>query len=525
MFLDIKKNKVYKPIVLLILDGWGLAPAWGGNAISIANTRNFDNLWLHYPHTELCSSGTCVGLPGHEVGNSEVGHLNLGAGRKLSLDIAHINKAIEDKSFFENKILLKLINSAQNKNSKIHLLGLLSDGGVHSHISHLFALLELIKIKKAKNVYLHLILDGRDTPQYQALIYLEKLIDKINNLGLNEEVKIATVSGRYYAMDRDKHWERIKLYYDCITKAAAPKFKSPERAISFAYRNGLYDETIPPGVINRQGIIEDNDSIIFYNFRSDRAQELSEVLSGNNFQKFKREKINNLLLASFVPYFEYGADINAFFPFQSRPLQKTLAETISSAGLTQIHLAETEKYAHVTYFFNGGAPKRFDLEDDILVSSPRVSSYDQIPQMSIYAVTKTLNKAISTQKYKFAVVNFANCDMVGHTGNFDKVVEAIGHVDKCLGDVYQIVKKYSGSLLVTADHGNAEEMVKPDTGGINPEHTNNPVPFIFVDTDKQKKKIDFSEKKNLNNVAPTILELLKLSPPKEMNCQALFKDN
>ena len=522
MFLDILKQKSYHPLVLLILDGWGLAPAWGGNAISIAKTPNFDALWTKYQHTELCASGVCVGLPGHEVGNSEVGHLNLGAGRKLALDVTHINQSISDKTFFHNEVLINAIHYAEGKNSKIHLVGLFSDGGVHSHINHLFALLELVKQMNARNVYLHLILDGRDTPQYQALIFLEKLNNKIIELNLEQQVKIATVSGRFYAMDRDKRWERIKTYYDCITKGQAKNFKTAGEAIAFYYRNGLYDEVILPSVINKEGLVEANDSVIFYNFRSDRAVELSQSLVSNNFSGFTRIKIPNLMLVNFVPYFEHGLNIPAYFPFKSQPLSKTLSEVIADHGYKQLHLAETEKYAHVTYFFNGGANKRFVGEDDILVPSPHVDNFDQKPEMSLYTIVDTLVKNIKLQKYQFAVVNFANCDMVGHTGNFDKVVEAIGHVDKGLDIVSKTLAKYNGTLLVTADHGNAEEMIKPQTGAVNPEHTNNPVPFIFADFKKEQRNLIFNPNQNLNNVAPLILDLFNLEKPNVMDAQSLI---
>ncbi|MDD3774080.1 MAG: 2,3-bisphosphoglycerate-independent phosphoglycerate mutase [Patescibacteria group bacterium] len=521
MFLDINKEKSYQPIMLLILDGFGLAPAWGGNAISIASTSNFDELWKNYPHTEICASGSCVGLPGHEVGNSEVGHLNLGAGRQLSLDITKINQAIINKTFFQNPVFLKSIHHAEATNAKIHLMGLLSNGGVHSHIDHLFALLELMKKLNANNIYLHLISDGRDTPQYQTLIFLEKLKEKITELELNNQVKIATIGGRFYAMDRDKHWERIKLYYDCITSGLGKKFKNPETAISFYYRNGLYDETIPPSIIDSNGLISPNDSIIFYNFRSDRAHEISQALINDNFTGFKREKINNLMLVTFVPYFEYNTKIPAYFAFRDKPLVKTLGEVIADNKMPQLHIAETEKYAHVTYFFNGGAKQKFFGEDDILIPSPRVSSYDQRPEMSVYAITENLIKILNNQKYKFIVANFANCDIVGHTGVFDKVVEAVKHVDKCLGEIKKTMEKHKGILIITADHGNAEEMIKPQTGTANPEHTNNPVPFILADFQNKKNNFLFATEPSLKNIAPLILKILNLPQPSEMNATSL----
>ncbi|MCD6194797.1 2,3-bisphosphoglycerate-independent phosphoglycerate mutase [bacterium] len=516
-FLDILKQKVYRPVVLLILDGWGIAPSWGGNAISIASTKNFDYLWRTFPHTTLCASGECVGLPGHEAGNSEVGHLNIGAGRDLDLDISRINKAIENGSFFQNESFLKAIHHIEKTNGSIHLIGLLSDGGVHSHINHLFALLEMLQKFKVKKVFIHPILDGRDTPQSQALIYIEKLKDKIKKLQIGQ---IATLAGRFYAMDRDRRWERTKTYYETLTLGKAKTFPSPEKAISFFYRHGYNDELMPPAVINKQGTIKDGDAVILFNFRADRARQITQAFLQKPFKGFRRKKLEDLFFVTFVPYFEYDIKLPAIFAFKPQPIHKPLGEVLAQHNFKQFHLAETEKYAHVTYFFNGTREKPFKGEDREIVPSPKVKTYDLKPEMSVYKVTNVFLEKIKMQKYHFFVVNFANLDMVGHTGQIQAVVQAAKHVDNCLKNVFLAVQKTRGILLITADHGNAEEMINPQTGEINPEHTNNPVPFIYINLGEQKN-IYLKTGQALKNIAPFILQLFNLNPPQEMTAEPL----
>jgi len=515
--LDIFKKKIYKPIILAILDGWGVAPPWGGNAISLAKKPNFDYLWRTFPHTTIYASGEYVGLTGHEVGNSEVGHLNLGGGRTLSLDVKRINQAIEDGSFFKNKAFFAMAKHLLKTRGRLHLIGLLSDAGIHSHINHLFGLLELAKRLRIESVFVHPILDGRDTPQTQALIYIEKLKEKINELNIG---RIASIAGRFYAMDRDNRWNRTKVYYDTITQGENAKFKNPEEAISYYYRNGYYDENIPPTLIDKEGTIKEGDAIICFNFRSDRIRQIARAFLEEDFNGFKREKIKNLLFITFVPYFTYDVKLPMLFAFQQDPLSNTLAETLSKNGLKQLHIAETEKYAHVTYFFNGGIEKPFKGEDNILIPSPKVASYAQKPEMSAYQITNTVIKNLYKKFYHFILINFANGDMVGHTGNLNATIEAISHVDVCLGKIWQAVKKINGTLIITADHGNAEEMINSQTLEINPEHTNNPVPFIFVDFNQQEKII-FKNSQALKNVSPFILEYLKIKKPSEMDAESL----
>jgi len=519
--LDIFKQRVYRPLVLLILDGWGNAPSWGGNAISLAQKPNFDYLWRIFPHTEICASGICVGLPGHEVGNSEVGHLNLGAGRNLFLDVSRINKSIEDGTFFKNEAFFKVARHVAKTGGKVHLMGLLSNGGIHSHINHLFSLIDLMKRLRVERVYIHPILDGRDTPKTQALIYIEKLEEKIKELGMG---KIATLAGRFYAMDRDRRWERTQAYYQALVEGKVKQFKTAEQAISYYYRLGFYDETIPPSLVDPQGLIQDNDAIIFFNFRSDRARQITQAFLEEDFRVFARKKLKNILLTTFVPYFNYDVKLPALFAFKPEPINNSLAQVISQKGLTQLHLAETEKYAHVTYFFNGSQEKPFPRERNILIPSPKVLSYDQAPEMSAYKITDTLIENLAKKQYHFILVNFANCDMVGHTGNINATIDAVSHVDKCLGKIWPLIQKLRGILIVTADHGNAEQMLNPLTSEIDPEHTNNPVPFILANFYNPKTPVYFKNQQALKNVAPLILDLFKLPKPSDMNAESLFSN-
>lgn len=514
---QIKENK---KVVLLILDGWGYAPPWGGNAISIALTPNYDKLWKDNPHTLLCASGSCVGLPGHERGNSEVGHLNLGIGRTLMQDSQRVNQAIEDGSFFKNEVIARAIGHAEKNNSSLHLMGLVSEGNIHSHLNHLLAILDYCQKVKFNRVFIHAFTDGRDSSPMSALTFFAKLQDKIKQIGFG---RIATVSGRYFGMDRDDHWERISRAYGAIVLGKGITAHSSTQAITNAYNNGYTDEFIPPTNICDNGIpiglMEDNDSVIFFNFRADRAREISMAIIGEKFSFFPRKDLKNLFFTSMIPYgYETELKLNLLSIFASEKVQLPLADIISKQKLPQLHLAETEKYAHVTYFFNGGEEKPFLLEDRILVPSPRIASYAEKPEMSVRLITNDLISKIT--KYDFIAVNFANGDMVGHTGNFQATVKACEVIDECLGQIVKVIKEKKYVLMVTADHGNCEEMVNIRTGEPNNEHTNNPVPFILVNHLAKLRSNGI-----LGDVAPTILDIMNILQPEDLKCSTLLVKN
>jgi len=511
------QTKANKKVILLILDGWGYAPPWGGNAISIALTPNFDKLWRDNPHTLLCASGKCVGLPGHERGNSEVGHLNLGTGRIIMQDSQRIKHAIEDETFFKNEVIARAISHARKNNSSLHLMGLVSDGNIHSHFNHLFALLNYCQKERFDRVFIHGFTDGRDSEPMSALSYFSKLEDHIKKIGFG---KIATVSGRYYSMDRDDHWERIRKVYEAMVLGKGLTARSATQAITQAYNNGYTDEFILPTNIcdddGSIGLIDNNDSVIFFNFRADRAREISMAFMAEKFNYFPRKDINNLFFTSMIPYgYETELKLNLQSIFKAEKTNLPLAEIISEKKLYQLHLAETEKYAHVTYFFNGGVEEPFFKEERILVPSPRVSSYAQKPEMSVRPITKELIAKID--KYNFIVINFANGDMVGHTGNFQSVVKACEVIDECLGKVVELAKAKNYVLMVTADHGNCEEMVNVRTGEPNNEHTNNPVPFILVNFPTKLRNDGL-----LGDVAPTILDIMNIPAPQDFKCSSLL---
>jgi 2,3-bisphosphoglycerate-independent phosphoglycerate mutase len=464
----------------------------------------------------LYASGQYVGLPGHEMGNSEVGHLNLGAGRVVWQDIQRINSAIEDGSFFKNKVFLRAINQVKKKNKKLHLLGLVSDGGVHSHIDHLFALLELAKKEGAKKVYIHAITDGRDTDPLSGITYLSHLQAKIKKLGMGI---IATICGRYFAMDRDSKYDRTSAAYELLVSGTGNKAEDPLHAISESYKNGVSDEFIKPTLIDRGGLVEDGDSVIFFNFRSDRARQISSMLVNKNFDAIKRKKtLTDLFLVSMIPYYEFDLGLPIYPAFTPKMVKNPLAELISNKGLTQFHTAETEKYAHVTYFFNGAHENPFPGEDRVLVPSPKVPTYDLKPEMSAEGVLDEVLKAIKKDKYSFILVNFANPDMVGHTGVFEATVKAVEKVDICVGKLLEESTKKNIPVIITADHGNAETMINVDTGEPNTEHTTNPVPIIL----HNHQQLRILGKASLCNVAPTILELLDINKPIEMNAESLI---
>lgn len=513
-----------KKVLLLILDGWGLAPAWGGNAIEMANTPTIDGLWREYPHLSLQAAQEAVGLPYHEPGNSEVGHLNIGCGRIVEQNLPGITANIKNGSFFTNPVILEAMENALNNNSSLHLLGMVSDGGIHSHNSHLYALLRMAKTIGIKNVYIHMITDGRDTDPMKALQYTNELEDKIKEIGVG---KIVTVMGRYFAMDRDKHWDRIKLAYDAIVNSIGSSAKTPQSAISESYRQNHTDEFIIPTIILQEnGIsttLNQKDSLIFFNFRADRAKEIIRAIIEDNFSHFKRKPLNNIYFATFSFFEEYSENskINTVFHLQDENI--TLSEVISQKGLKQLHLAETEKYAHVTYFFNGGREKPFDNESRILIHSPNVATYDLKPEMSAKELTQNLINSL--KDFSFIVCNFANSDMVGHTGNTRAAIICCEVIDSCLKKIMPEAIRHNFNVIVTADHGNAEQMINPSTGEPFTEHTINPVPFILCSEDDNLKKPLIKPKDRepaLQDIAPTILAIMEIPKSKTMTGVSLI---
>jgi len=511
-------------VTLIILDGWGYSSPWGGNAVEMAETPNMDNYWRKFPHTVLKAAEEAVGLPRHEPGNSEVGHLNLGSGQIVRQNLPGITETIEDGSFFKNEVLLGAINHAKAFQSNLHLLGLVSDGGVHSHLSHLFALLELIKSQNFDRVYIHVFTDGRDTNPMKALSYLDALAEKIRQVGIG---KIASISGRYFAMDRDNRWERIRQVYDLLVAGIGQKSESAEKAISQYYREGKYDEFIPPTAIIAKGgefiPIKNNDALIFFNFRADRTRELTRTIVQKDFSGFKRRVfLQNLYFATFAFHEEYEERLPVKVVFRHVDILNSLAKVISNHSLKQFHIAETEKYAHVTYFFNGGRDEPYALENRQLIHSPKVATYDLKPEMSAPQVTEALISQISS--YNFVVLNFANPDMVGHTGNLKATIKACEVVDICLGKVVKKALKCKFTILVTADHGNAEQMINTHTGEPDTEHTINPVPFIILSDNpafQSPLKVE-NHGLSLSDVAPTILKIMNLEAPKEMTGKSLI---
>lgn len=504
-----------KPTVLIIMDGFGIAKP-KNNAIATANTKNLDYLFKKYPTTNIEASGLSVGLPKGQMGNSEVGHTNIGAGRIVYQDLTRISKSVKDKTFFKNKALKKAINHSLKNNSSLHIMGLLSDGGVHSHIDHLFAILELIKDSGLKEVYIHAFLDGRDTPPDSGKKYLNKLLKKLNDIGTG---KIATISGRYYAMDRDNRWERIEKVYKAIVEGNGNRETSPTDAIEKSYKNNITDEFFYPTIIDENGIIKDNDSIIFFNFRPDRARQITKCFVYDKFNSFKRNKILNKI--NFVCLTEYDKSLSGYvdIAFEPEVLKNTLGEYVSCIGLKQLRIAETEKYAHVTFFFNGGIEKKYNGEDRILIPSPKVATYDLQPEMSAFIITEKVINEIKSNKYDIIILNFANCDMVGHTGNFDATVKAVESVDLCVKKIVDEVLKYNGCAFITADHGNADKM-KDDFGKPFTAHTTNPVPFCVVGYECSLKSNG-----KLSDIAPSILDILNIKIPSEMTGNSLIIKN
>lgn len=509
-----------KPIVLIILDGWGYAPAWGGNAIAEANTPNFDRLWRQFPHTTLHASGEWVGLTGHERGNSEVGHLNLGAGQVMMQDMNRITQAIENGEFNKNKILKDLVLHVKNNNSNVHIAGCLSEGAIHSHINHLFSILDYLKnySELKKKVFIHIFTDGRDSAPQEAQTFISRLQKKIQQINLGQ---ISTISGRYYAMDRDNHWERVGPVYEALTKGKGLLAETALSAIGQAYNSGKTDEFITPTIINNTNqtprFVDDNDALIFFNFRADRARELTRAFMQKKLKEFKRTKtLKNLYFCTMTDYgVSQEFDTEMIYPlFLPEKIKTCLAQVLSENNKTQFHIAETEKYAHVTYFFNGGQERPFPAEDRVLIPSPRILTYDLAPAMSARWMTRKTLEVIKWKNYDFIIINFANADMVGHTGNYKAVLSACETVDSLLIKIVEAAIKKNGICMVTADHGNAEQMANPKTGEPDTEHTINPVPCIIITSDQRQAVCkNLKSDMKLANVTPTILEFMGIEKP------------
>ena len=508
-----------KPVMLMILDGFGIAEKSEGNAVALANKPNFDRLVKEYPHTQLQASGMAVGLPEGQMGNSEVGHLNIGSGRIVYQELTRITKAIEDGDFFENEALMKAMKNAKENNASLHLMGLLSDGGVHSHIGHLKGLLEFAKKEGLQKVYVHAFMDGRDVPPSSGKDFIIKAEEMMKEVGVGQ---IATVSGRYYAMDRDNRWERVQLAYNAIVLGEGEKASSAVEAIENSYHDEKTDEFVIPCVIEEDGhptaTIKNGDSVVFFNFRPDRARELTRAINDKEFAGFKRETLN----LTFVTMTQYDKTLEGVnIAFKPQTLVNTLGEYVSSKGLKQLRIAETEKYAHVTFFFNGGVEKENPGEERKVIPSPKVATYDLKPEMSAYEVTDELLDRLDQDKYDMIILNFANPDMVGHTGVVKAAVKAIEAVDECLGKIVDKVLEKDGTVFVTADHGNAETEIDFSTGNPFTAHTTNPVPFVWVSNNINGRTLKSGK---LADIAPTMLNVMNLEVPKEMTGECLITE-
>ena len=508
-------------VTLIVMDGWGINPRKDHNAIALANTPFFDSVWNNWPSAIVDACGEAVGLPAGQMGNSEVGHMNLGAGRIVPQDLTYINHLVAEGEFEQNPALVAAIDHALQHNTSLHLIGLLSDGGVHSHQEHLYAILRLAKSKGLTRVFIHALLDGRDTPPRSGAGYLSQLEHQIQRIGCG---KIAVVSGRYYSMDRDKRWERTKLGYAAHVYGQGHTAKTSAEAIETSYAAGLGDEFVVPVVlVDNQGQpvarIQDNDAVIFFNFRADRARQLTLALTEPDFNNFEFEqgRPQGLKLTTFMQYYDgQKADYAFVVPEPSNGL----GEILANLGKKQFHCAETEKYAHVTYFFNGGREEPFPGEERVLVQSPKVATYDLQPTMSAAGVAETAIKAVKSGQYEFILVNFANPDMVGHTGFLDKAMIAVETVDACVKQVVEATVSMGGVALLTADHGNSDQMLDYDTGKPHTAHTTNMVPLVYVAGQKPAWRLANGI---LGNIAPTILELLGIPQPPEMTCKSLIR--
>lgn len=504
-------------VALLILDGWGIGKDYVGNAITHSDTKNYDALVKKYPYTELNASGIEVGLPKGQMGNSEVGHLNMGAGRVVYQELTRITKSIKDGDFFEKQEFLDAMENSKKNGTKLHLMGLLSDGGVHSHINHLFALLELAKREGVKDVMVHCFLDGRDTAPQSGQKYISQLEDKMKELGVG---KIATIMGRYYAMDRDKRWDRVEKAYNALVIGDGEQAINSDECLARAYPQNITDEFVPPTVIVDHsepiGRIRDGDSVICFNFRPDRSREITRAIVDRDFHGFIRKEI---VKPYFVSMTTYDANIErVFVAFKHQSYKNTLGEYLASCGKHQLRIAETEKYAHVTFFFNGGVEAPNTGEERVLIPSPKVATYDLKPSMSAIEIKNEVIPRIRAQEYDMIILNFANPDMVGHTGELGATIKGIETVDECLGDVVREIELIGGKAFITADHGNAERMIDEETGGKVTAHTTNKVPCIIVGEGDVKLR----ENGSLCDVAPTLLDMMNLDIPKEMEAKSLI---
>ena len=508
-----------KPTVLMILDGYGLNEKAENNAVAEAKTPVMDKLMAECPFVKGYASGMAVGLPDGQMGNSEVGHLNMGAGRVVYQELTRITKEIQDGDFFKNEALLAAVKNCKENNSDLHLFGLLSDGGVHSHNTHMYGLLELAKKEGLQNVYLHAFLDGRDTPPASGKDYVEQAVAKMEEIGVG---KVATVMGRYYVMDRDNRWDRVEKAYSALVYGEGVEATDGVTAVAQSYEKGENDEFVLPTVVMENGkpvaTVKDNDSVIFYNFRPDRAREITRTFCCDDFDGFERKtgRVNT----TFVVFTEYDVTIpNKTVAFHKVEVTNTFGEYLAKLGKTQLRTAETEKYAHVTFFFNGGVEEPNEGEDRLLVKSPKVATYDLQPEMSAYKVAEGLVEAIKSDKYDVIIVNFANPDMVGHTGVEDAAIKAVEAVDECVGMAVDAIKEVDGQMFICADHGNAEQLKDYETGEPFTAHTTNPVPFILVNYDPA---YTLKEGGRLADIVPTLLEMMGLEQPVEMTGQSLL---
>ena len=506
-----------KPVALIVLDGFALREETKGNAVALAKKPNFDRYWNEFPHTTLTACGEAVGLPEGQMGNSEVGHLNIGAGRIVYQSLTRVNIAIREGEFEKNETFLAAIKHVKEKGTSLHLFGLLSDGGVHSHIHHLYALLNLAAKEGVKNVYIHGFLDGRDVGPQTALQYINELNQKLEEYGVGE---IATISGRYYSMDRDKRWERVEKAYRAMVYGEGPTYRNAIQCVEDSYEHGIYDEFVLPSVMVREdgspiATIRDKDAIIFYNFRPDRAIQISNTFTNEDFRSFDRgpKHPKNLF---FVCLTHFSETVKGYVAFKPTNLDNTLGEVLSQNGLKQLRIAETEKYPHVTFFISGGREEAFPGEERILIDSPKVPTYDLKPEMSAYEVTEALLKEIEAEKHDAIILNFANPDMVGHSGKLEPTMKAVEVVDECLGKVVDAILAKEGIAIITADHGNADEVITLE-GNPHTAHTTNPVPVIVT-----KKGLTLREGGILGDLAPTMLDLLGLKQPKEMTGKSLI---
>jgi len=510
-----------KTTVLMILDGFGLNNREDGNAVNKANTPNIDKLMKEYPFVQGNASGMAVGLPEGQMGNSEVGHLNIGAGRIVYQELTRITKEIQDGDFFENEALLEAINNCKKNNSKLHLMGLLSDGGVHSHNTHLYALLELAKKNGLEEVYVHAFLDGRDTAPNSGIDFMKDLVAKMEEIGVG---KVATVMGRYYVMDRDNRWERVEKAYRAMVYGEGETAKDGVTAISSSYEKEVYDEFVMPTVVTEDdkpvARVSENDSMIFFNFRPDRARQITRAFCDNDFDRFERPN-NRRVPVTYVCFTDYDETIeNKLVAFNKFSIDNTFGQFLAKNNKTQLRLAETEKYAHVTFFFNGGVEEPNEGEERILINSPKVATYDLQPEMSAFAVADQLVEAIKSKKYDVIIVNFANPDMVGHTGIEDAVIKAVEAVDQSVGRAYEALLSVDGQMFLCADHGNAEQLVDYETGTPFTAHTTNPVPFILINYDKN---YTLKEGGKLADIVPTLIEMMGMEKPAEMTGESLLK--